>query len=184
MAQQQLHMLRPQTALLQFTEHDRLRHQSTIGALSRRSYRHAFEPGCGSGELTAQLAGMCDRVTAMDISGDAVARTRTRCAHWGNVHVHCADIRSSVPAEPVDLIVFSEIGFYFSAPELIRIVRALASRIVPGGEFVAVHCLPPSEEHVLHADAVHCQLLANLPLRWTRGERDGGLLIDSWRLPH
>jgi len=184
MAQQQLHTLPPPRAPLQFTEYDRLRHQSTMAALSRRSYRHALEPGCGGGELTAQLAGMCDRVTAMDISRNAVARTQTRCAHRGNVHVHCADIRSSVPAEPVDLIVFSEIGVYFSAPELIRIVRTLASRIMPGGEFVAVHGLPPSEDHVLHADAVHCQLLANLPLRWTHGERDGGVRIDSWRLSH
>jgi protein-L-isoaspartate O-methyltransferase len=178
------HSAEPPTAPLLFNEHDRLRHQSTIAALSRRWYRHAFEPGCGGGELTTQLAGICDWVSAMDISPNAAARARTRCAHWGNVHIRCADLRSDVPEEPVDLVVFSEIGHYFAAPELVRIVRNLADQMVEGGEFIAVHGLNPSIGHVLQADAVHCQLLANLPLKWVNGQRDGGLRIDTWLLSH
>lgn len=58
----------------------------------------------------------------------------------------------------------------------------MASRMARGGEFVAVHWLNHAAGHVLHADAVHCQLLAHLPLRWLKGERHGGLRIDSWQL--
>jgi SAM-dependent methyltransferase len=164
------------------TEHERFRFQATMGALSRKSYAHAFEPGCAAGELTAQLARTCDRVTAIDISQGAVARARQRCAHWKNVDIRCADIRTQLPEDPADLIVFSEIGHYFSAPELVRIARALATRMIPGGEFISAHGLTRGIDHVLHADAVHCQLLANLPLRWLAGERYGGLRIDTWTL--
>jgi SAM-dependent methyltransferase len=152
-----------------------------MGALSRRYYAHAFEPGCGTGELTAQLARTCDRVSAIDVQPTEAARTRARCAPWESADIRCADIRTYVPEDPVDLIVFSEIGYYFSAPELIGIARNLVSRMVPGGEFIAAHWLNPGMDRVLHADAIHCQLLANLPLRWLTGERYGGLRIDLWK---
>ena len=171
----------PQSRPALSAEHQRFRHQSIMGTLSRRYYAHAFEPGCGAGELTAQLARTCDRVSAIDVRPSEAARARSRCAPWGSADVRCADIRTYVPEDPVDLIVFSEIGYYFSAPELIGIARNLVSRMMPGGEFIAAHWLNPGMDRVLHADAIHCQLLANLPLRWLTGERSGGLRIDLWK---
>jgi trans-aconitate methyltransferase len=175
------HHADPQTMRALSAEHERFRHQSMMGALSRRYYAHAFEPGCGAGELTAQLARSCDRVSAIDVLQSEVAHARVRCAPWGSADIRCADIRTYVPVDPVDLIVFSEIGYYFSAPELVHIARNLAARMIAGGEFIAAHWLNPGMNHALHADAVHCQLLANLPLRWLTGERHGGLRIDLWK---
>jgi len=173
----------PQAARALPNEYDRFRLQSTMGALSRKCYAHAYEPGCASGELTSLLARVCDRVTAADISQAAVLRARMRCAHWKNVDIRCADVRTQSLTDPIDLIMFSELGHCFGAPELVRIACSLASRLMKGGEFVAVHWLAGGDNHVLHADAVHCQLLAHLPLQWLRGERYGGLRIDTWRLP-
>jgi SAM-dependent methyltransferase len=175
------HNAEQQTTRATSAEYERFRHQSVMGALSRRYYAHALEPGCGAGELTAQLARTCDRVTAIDLLQSDVARARARCAPWASVKIHCADIRTYLPEDPVDLIVFSEIGYYFSASELVSIARNLASRMVPGGEFIAAHWLNAGSDHVLHADAVHCQLLANLALRWMTGERYGGLRLDLWK---
>ena len=171
----------PQSLRASSAERERFRHQSIMGALSRRYYAHAFEAGCGAGELTAQLARTCDRVTAIDLAHTEVARARVRCGPWGSADIRCEDIRTYVPEDAVDLIVFSEIGIYFSAPELVRIARNLASRMISGGEFIAAHWLNPRMDRVLHADAVHYQLLANLPLRWLTGERHGGLRIDVWQ---
>jgi SAM-dependent methyltransferase len=152
-----------------------------MGALSRKSYASAFEPGCSTGELTAQLARVCEQVRATDISQAAVQRARARCAHLKNVEIQCADISAQLPTEPVDLIVFSEFGYYFPAPRLVSIACSLAGRLIAGGEFLAVHGLTRSTDHVLHGDAVHCQLLANLPLRWVKGERHEGFRIDTWQ---
>lgn len=171
----------PQTRWALSAEHERLRHQSIMSALPRRYYAHAFEPGCGAGELTAQLVKTCGRVSAIDVLPDKVARARARCAPWGSADIRCADLRDHMPEKPVDLMVFSELGYYFSAPELIDIARNLVNRMTPGGEFIAAHSLNPEMDPVLHADAVHCQLLANLPLRWVTGERHGGLRIDRWQ---
>jgi SAM-dependent methyltransferase len=171
----------PQRLRPPLNEYDRFRFQSTMGALSRKSYAHAFEPGCAGGELTAQLARVCDRVTAVDISQAAVLRARMRCAHWKNVDIRCADARTPLGANPIDLVVFSELGHYFSASELVRGACSMAIRLVRGGEFVAVHWATARAGHILHADAVHCQLLAHLPLQWLHGDRYDGLCIDVWQ---
>jgi protein-L-isoaspartate O-methyltransferase len=150
-------------------------------ALPQLSYERAFEPGCSVGELTARLAGICTQVVATDVAPSAVARARARCTALRNVDVQCADVATSLPPGTFDLAVFSELGYYFPAPLLVQIVRSMAGRLRVGGDFVAVHWLGESADHVLHGDAVHGQLLANLPLRWLDGERHRGFRIDTWR---
>ena len=163
------------------SEYERGRYRAILNALPRSTYQRAFEPGCSVGELTAQLAAICGEVLATDIAPSAVARARQRCAARGNTHIECADLAAAVPAGPFDLIVFSEIGYYFAVPELVRIGRALAGHLSEGGDFVAVHWLGSSDDHPLHGNDVHAQLLANLPLHWRHGEQHAGFRVDVWR---
>ena len=55
------------------------RYDAIINALSFRRYRRAFEPACSIGVLTEQLAIICDRVDATDISSTAVEQAIHRC---------------------------------------------------------------------------------------------------------
>jgi trans-aconitate methyltransferase len=161
--------------------YERERYRLTLAALLRPRYRHAFEPGCSVGELTAQLAARCDRVSATDLAPTAVAHARNRCAGFGNIEFGCADLAGDRPAGPFDLIVFSELGYYFAASQLAFIANSLADSLTVGGEFIAVHWLGTSSDHVLHGDTVHEVLRAHLPLVWVRGERHPGFRIDTWQ---
>jgi SAM-dependent methyltransferase len=161
--------------------YERQRYRKVLEALPRARYARAFEPGCSVGELTARLAELCEWVIATDLAPTAVARARRRCRTLINVDIHCADIVTQIPPGPFDLIVFSELGYYFSRPLLGRVARALALTLESGGDFIAVHWLGESRDHVLHGDAVHAELMATLPLRWLRGERHAGFRIDCWR---
>jgi protein-L-isoaspartate O-methyltransferase len=161
--------------------YERNRYRRVMEALPRLSYPRAFEPGCSVGELTAQLAEVCGHVVATDVAPSAVARARRRCAGLENVEIHCADIVGGVPAGPFDLIVFSEIGYYFSAAGLERISRALSRSLNVGGDLIAAHWLGESVDHRAHGDDVHRRLLESLPLRWLNGERHRGFRIDVWR---
>jgi SAM-dependent methyltransferase len=163
--------------------YERQRYLVTLAALLRPRYRHAFEPGCSVGELTAQLAARCDRVSATDIAPTAVARARARCGHLDNVQFECTDLAGDRPEGTFDLIVFSELGYYFDATDLARIVVALARSLTSDGEFIAVHWLGASPDHVLHGDTVHDVLRTHLPLSWVRGERHPGFRIDTWQRP-
>ena len=44
----------------------------TLSMLPRPRYRHAFEPGCSIGTLTARLAVRCDAITATDVAAAAL----------------------------------------------------------------------------------------------------------------
>jgi protein-L-isoaspartate O-methyltransferase len=157
------------------------RYQAIMSGLLRPAYAHAFEPGCSIGELTARLARVCRKVSAMDIAPTAVARARLRCAHLPHVDVQCGDAATDMPQGPFDLIVFSEMGYYFSAPALSQLIDRLIGSLVAEGELTATHWLGSSPEHVLHGDAVHAVLASHPRLRWMQGGRHDGFRIDSWQ---
>lgn len=160
--------------------YERGRYRDIVHGLSKARYRCAYEPGCSIGELTVRLAARCDRVFASDISPTAADRARLRCAPLANVSVACADVSGEIPDGPFDLIVFSEIGYYFERTELARIARRLTCSMEAGGEFVAVHWLGDSEDHVLHGDEVHEVLEETPDLALIARRRAPGYRIDTW----
>ncbi len=160
--------------------YEQSRYDAILGSLQRSRYDTAFEPGCSVGVLTARLAAVCRRVIATDIAPTAVLHAVERCRQWDSVSVQVAAGLTDLPHAPVDLIVFSEIGYYFDAAALERYASELAAQLIPGGEFIAAHWLGTSPDHVLHGDVVHETLLATLPLSWVQGTRHDGFRIDSW----
>jgi SAM-dependent methyltransferase len=157
------------------------RYRATLNALSRLSYRRAFEPGCSVGVLTAALAQRADQVIACDISATAVASAKERCREFRNVEIYHRDVAAGPPAVDFDLMVFSELGYYFSVVQLKKIVRRLTGRLEPGAEFVAVHWLGVSPDHVLPGDLVHEVLSDSFPGERLVSSRHAGFRIDTWR---
>lgn len=162
------------------SKYERGRYQATVASLLRARYRSAFEPACSVGELTARLAPLCDQLIATDIAPSAVARARQRCRAFANVRLSQADLAAGSPPGPFDLIVFSEVGYYFDPITLLHIARTLTATLAPGGEMLAVHWLGHSGDHVLHGDTVHRLLRQWLSLEWIKGARHEGFRIDSW----
>jgi protein-L-isoaspartate O-methyltransferase len=162
--------------------YEQRRYAITLRSLARPHYSRAFEPGCSVGVLTAALAEQCGELLASDIAPTAVRLARERCARFPNVHITQGDLAKAVPQGPFDLIVFSEIGYYFAAAQLAEIVKALAARLGPGGEFVAVHWRGRSDDHVLHGDEVHAILKESMKERctWLKGEHHAEFRLDAW----
>jgi SAM-dependent methyltransferase len=157
------------------------RYHATLAALSKPRYRRAYEPGCSIGVLTAALARRCGQVIACDLSPTAVQHARERCASCGNVAIHVQDAGEVRPSGRFDLIVFSELGYYFSVHKLSGLAHDLQARLEAGGEFIAVHWLGHSADHVLHGDLVHEVLAASLSLELISQSRHVGFRIDAWR---
>jgi trans-aconitate methyltransferase len=161
--------------------YEQRRYAATLAALPRPTYARAFEPGCSVGVLTAALARRCTRVEACDLAATAVAHARVRCRELPNVTISERDVCAAPLENQYDLIVFSEIGYYFSTPELRALVRRLTGALQPGGDFLAVHWLGQSADHVLHGDEVHRVIAATLPGDLKHGMRHAGFRIDVWR---
>ncbi len=95
----------------------------TMAALPDKRYSNAFEPGCSIGVLTAHLALRSDHVLATDIVDIALDQVRLRTAALGNVEVRRLAIPEEWPSDRFDLIVLSEVAYYFDAQTLDEVVN-------------------------------------------------------------
>ena len=147
--------------------YDRRKHRLTAAMLPRRRYRSGFEPGCSTGGLTERLAPSCDRLLAVDAVGSAVATADARLAGLPHVTVEQAQMPGDWPAGPFDLVVLSELGYYFDDAELDELLGRAVASLEPGGDLVAVHWRWPVAEHVRGGDEVHAALAARPELERT-----------------
>jgi SAM-dependent methyltransferase len=156
------------------------RYDEIMRLLDDRFFSRGFEPGCSIGVLTARLAARCRRLFAMDISPTAVAMARERCAHYPNVTIVEGALPHDLPRETFDLIVFSEIGYYFERGVLAGVRDLLTERLAKQGVFVGVHWLGVSADHLLTGDEVHDVLRSSHSLGMTASRRHDGFLLESW----
>jgi trans-aconitate methyltransferase len=119
--------------------YERAKYDATLAALPRAHYRRGLEIGCSIGVLTADLAGRCGTLVAVDVSAKALDRARRRCQAIPNVNFVRGSVPTMWPEGPFDLMLLSEVVYYFHAADVVRLAdRALAS-IAPGGNIVMVH---------------------------------------------
>ena len=160
------------------------RYNNIVRALSGRRYRYAFEPGCAVGALTEKLATICDRVDACDFSQTAVEQAQERCARFPGVTVRCASMADETPVGEYDLIVLSEIGYYFTSTAWQCVVSNMVDRMQPEATLLASHWLGRSPDHILTGDEVHA-CMQHPKLKHEHSERhpdpdNGGFRLDRW----
>lgn len=155
------------------------RYRSIMGALPRPRYRSAYEPGCSIGELSVMLAGRCERLTAVDVSATAVAQAQRRCADLPGVDVAVGSVTDPRDGR-YDLVVMSEIGYYFTEPRLDRVIDLLVGVLEPGGDLVACHWTGASCDHILSGAQVHAHLAARTDLVQVSAEDHEGFLLAAW----
>ncbi|WP_139924627.1 class I SAM-dependent methyltransferase [Hymenobacter sp. DG01] len=163
-------------------EHDKYR--TTLRALPRPQYTNALEIGCSLGVLTEQLAARCGHLLAVDVAEAALARARQRCAHLPQVELRQLRIPEEFPPrqQQFDLILVSEVGYYWSPADLARSSDLMLQALPAGGHLLLVHWTPPVHDYPLTGDAVHefflTQARANGPLRHLHGERHPTYRLD------
>lgn len=161
--------------------YERRKYAITTALLPLPRYRHAFEPGCSVGALTARLAERCDRVTAMDVAAAALAGADERLRADGcrdAVTLRQGSLDEPWPDEAYDLVVLSEVAYYLDAPLLAGVLRRECPRLAPGATVVAAHWRHAVSEYPLTGDAAN-QVIAETPgLTRLGGYRDADVVID------
>jgi SAM-dependent methyltransferase len=164
------------------SSYEQSRYSATLDALEGRRWRSALEPGCSIGILTEGLASFCDRLLAIDFSVTAVRAAKRRCQHFTNVEVLCMELDGVPSFSDFDLIVLSEIGYYFTELKLLQLIRRIVTEMQPAATLLAVHWTGHSEDHEISGDAVHEILLAQPELRAIRSERHEGFRLDRFQV--
>ena len=144
----------------------------TVALLPRQRYDAAFEPGCSVGVLTAQLAPRCGSLLACDAIDSAVASARARTANLPGVRVERLAIPREWPPGEFDLIIFSEILYYFDDADLDQVLRLGTGALRQDGHLLAVHWRHPAPDHPRTGDEAHQALAAHSGLTQLAGYRD------------
>jgi SAM-dependent methyltransferase len=144
----------------------------SVALLPARRYGSAFEPGCSIGVLTARLADRCDRLLACDAIGRAVTAARSRTAGLPGVRVEQRVLPGQWPAESFDLIVWSEILYYFDDADWEQMLGLGLKTLNPGGHLLAVHWRHHAPDHPRTGDEVHQLLAGDARLARLAGYRD------------
>lgn len=156
-------------------EHEK--YARTIEMLGDTRFSRALEIGCSIGVLTARLAERCDDLLAVDINARALASARRRCATKPNVRFARMTIPQEFPDERFDLIVLSEVGYYWSDDDLRRAVYHSANA-ASGGILELVHFLPKVDDYVRCGDDVHEAFLRDPRFERLDAERHERYRID------
>jgi len=146
----------------------------TLASLPTRRYGRALEIGCSTGLLTAALADRCDELLAVDVAAAAVARARDRVPT--GVRVEQRDITSDFPAGPFDIVVLSEVGYYFDSSVLARLLGEIETALTDEGTLLACHWRHPVHGYLQGGDAVHEQVASLGLARLVRHEEEDFVL--------
>ncbi|HWG61512.1 MAG TPA: SAM-dependent methyltransferase [Streptosporangiaceae bacterium] len=156
----------------------------TMAMLPREQYADAFEPGCSVGVLTAMLAKRCDRLLACDVAAAAVNAAAERTAALPGVLVEQRSLPDGWPGGEFDLIVFSELLYYFAGHDLDRVVELAALALRPGGTLLAVHWRHPVADYPSTGDEVHEVLAARGGLALLVQHREPDFLAEAYIRTH
>jgi trans-aconitate methyltransferase len=156
------------------------RYQEILNALPQKYFERAFEPGCSIGVLTEKLAARCSEIQAIDISITAVRKAQQRCQNLLGVHINPGILPTDIPDGVYDLIVFSEIGYYFSIVNLQRIIERLVNQLSSRGTLIGVHWLGKSPDHVLDGNVVNDTIGSTDGLELTLSKRSEQYRLDRW----
>jgi SAM-dependent methyltransferase len=158
------------------SEYERKKYEATLAALGSRRFRRAFEIGCSIGVLTALLADRCDMLLSVDVNEAALERARVRCADRNNVSLERMQLPREFPSGSFDLVVVSEVGYYWSKADLLACIDKIAAA-AKGGTVELVHYLPKVRDYPLRGDDVHDAFLSD-----SRFTRISGFRAEEYRL--
>ncbi len=111
----------------------------TVASLPRSRYRSAYEPGCSIGVLSELLAARCDQLLSSDIIPAALRRAEARFREKPHVRIEERAIPDQWPPGPFDLVVLSEIAYYFDVADLSCVMGCVMDSTTLGAHVVGVH---------------------------------------------
>lgn len=168
--------------------YERRKRAVTLAVLPRQQLGRVLEVGCSTGVLTAELAERASSVVGTDLSAEAVRRARARLS--GQAHVVIEQLRSPQewPSGSFDLVVLSEVGYFWQPEELDLALRRSVGSLAQDGLLLLCHWRHPVQGWPLDGDTVHAAAVALPGLQVVASHVEEDFRVDvlvagGWRTP-
>lgn len=145
------------------SDYEASKYAATIAALPNSHYRSAFEIGGSIGVLTEKLADRCESLLSIDVSQLAQDRAIQRCQHLPHIQFQIMCVPEEFPDRAFDLILVSEVGYYWSWEDLRTMQQHIIESLEPGGHLLLVHWTLYAKDYPLSGDEVHDAFLELTP---------------------
>jgi hypothetical protein len=176
---EQLYQQNPDPWQFATSEYEAKKYAATLNALPRNLYQAGFEIGGSIGILTEKLARRCQSLLSVDVSQIAQAQAIDRCQHLSNIKFELMSVPESFPTDFFDLIVLSEVGYYWSWEDLHKAQDLIIEGLQPQGHLLLVHWTADRGILSLTGDEVHDDFLKLVP---DKLKRIKSLTEDKYRL--
>ena len=118
--------------------YERRKRTVLLASLPRERYATAWEPACGVGATTLELAERVDDdLLATDPAPSSVRLTAARCRHLTHVRTEPSGLPDGPAAGSRELVVAAEFLYYL--PDTEQATDALLAACAPGGHLVVQH---------------------------------------------
>ena len=141
-----LYAANPDPWRMETSAYEDAKYSATLAALPRARYPHAIEIGCSVGVLTARLAARCDDLLGIDVAQAALDRAAQRCRDLP-VRFELSTLPDTPPAGRFDLIVLSEVLYYFDRAGVARLAATVKGMAAPGADILLVHWLGETPDY-------------------------------------
>lgn len=158
--------------------YEQAKYADTLASLPRSFYGSAFEIGCSLGVLTSQLAPRCGALLAVDGSEKPLVRARELCRNLPQVQLRRMQVPDEFPALQFDLVILSEVGYYWSPNDLAQAQVEILAHLDTSGHLMLVHWTPHVHDYPLTGDEVHESFLALNGLKHLHGHREEKYRLD------
>ncbi|QRR01463.1 SAM-dependent methyltransferase [Dyadobacter sandarakinus] len=166
------------------SEYELNKYAVTISSLIKERYGRAFEIGCSIGVLTQMLAVRCNTLLSVDVAEAPLVKARSRLSEFPHVEIQKMTVPAQFPEQSFDLIVMSEVGYYFTMPDLLQLQQRILDHLEEGGQLLLVHWTPEVHDYPLTGDQVHEAFLSLSkdlqPLRLVQSLRAETYRLDSF----
>jgi SAM-dependent methyltransferase len=164
------------------SDYEAAKFRVTCDALADRRYACALEVGCAHGVLTEKLVDLCDTLLAVDISGAALAKARVRVGKRAGLEFEQMSFPRETPdGASFDLVILSEVAYYWDCANLARAGEWLVQGIARGGRMILVHYTGETDYPQTGDQAVET-LWSHIQhdFEEQRAERHAGYRLDLW----
>jgi len=167
---------------LETSAYEQAKFDHSIAALEGRHYAQGFEVGCAKGVLTYRLAAHCAALLSIDVSETALAAARECVSDLDTVMLAHMVFPREAPTGRYDLIVWSEVAYYWDDADLARAADWCAAHLDPGGDLLLVH-FTGDTDYPQSGDEAVTKLSGKLGpiVTVVKAERQPRYRLDLWR---